>query len=379
MSLFEKIKIDKLKALYNKREVSYEDRQKIDKKFRYYFPNNVNFAKFLNVMYSFTPTKLVRGGRKNLKHNLQSPLEEDLLHALEDITLNNKFIQDKIINTEIHLTKDLLLNEPVNEYISMLSKKSYSHLVPETIESQPGIFSLYLHYKRSLEPDGRCKFVIKLYDKSLEYYKNNKTYICPLYEVPSQKEIIALGKAYNKNKNTINLEHINYLRIEIELHESCKILPITKELYAQEERLTALMVINAMKKGCFYPAAEKIFTEILRKHIFNKTEDLNKATENASGIRKLACQLLMESESYQYNAVAEELGLHNQFSEINKIVRKVAPSSDLYNELYNKLFPDSDTTETILSKLLISDCNPYSSKNAKYLPLIYQVPILDDS
>lgn len=369
--MLSKVKIDKLRLIYKKKDVPQETREEIDNILRTHYPDYSLFNKAGLVLSTFTPTKQKRHGMPELKHNLQMPslkqFQEPLTH-----------LHPKMWFSIIHLAKDILLTNPVNDYLLMLAERSYSRIEPELIESE-GIYSLYFKYSHNDDSLNGINFVIKFYNKAEEYYKQHKTYICPLYEQLTQNEIKQLGKAYDSDTHSLNLRDLNMLRVEIELQGADKLSPLTNLLsHKDKERFTVELLLNVINKGTLNTDLEQIFTTILQRTIFNAKETLETATAEVSKIRKLACELLLDSSDfYGYQNVANELGLQNQFSEIRTIIRKVTPNSDLYKELCNKLFFKGD--KSALKNRFIRTCKPHSSPNLKDFILIYVVPILDDS
>lgn len=379
--MFGDIKVDKLRFIYKKKDVPYESRRLTHSLLQRYYPDGKTSSKTGFIQHTFTPTKLIRRGKKDYKHNLQMPSQELFLETLDRITLNDSLLQEQCNITLIHITKDLFLSNPVYEYIEMLSQRSYPYLITEqkASNSEP---SLYLRYPYTPDSEDSCAFVIKFYDKVQEYYHRHGHYNCPLYEPLTPYEKALVGNAYNEETNTLDLENLNILRIEIEYHESKKILPITKTLDPNADKLTVDLVLKSLRAGTFYNTIEQIFTRTLKKHVFHASGTLETATAGLSKVRELACKLLLESsQSSHYRAFAEDSGLLNQFSEIDTIVKKIRPESELYTELYNALFPSkSDVDESgIIEEKSVRVCKPYNSKPLKHFILIYDVPILDDS
>ncbi len=378
MSVFNSPKIDKLRLIYKKKDVSYEKRYEIHRRLKNRFPKSTTSPKAGYILHTFTPTKMVRRGADN-GHNLQMPPEKLLYNVLNQITLKKPDTQDKIHDSIIHVTKDILLSFPVIDAIDYFSKLPYSYLEPEFVQSD-GDPSLYLHYHYSPDTTGNMTFVIKFYDKCAEYYRQHKTYECQLYEPLAPEEIALVENAYSKEKNTLNLEPLNILRIEIEYHETQKILPIVKVLDSDAEMLSLTLILESLKAGKFYDALEKIFNNTLKKYVFSASETLESATAELSNIRKLACECLLNNpEYYQYKAVAGELGLTNQFSELDYIVRKVIPDSVIYQELQNALFNTTMKESIGVVIWSIRTCKSCSSIDLKHFILIYEVYIWDDS
>ena len=378
MSVFNFPKIDKLRLIYKKKEVSYEKRYEIHRRLKNRFPNSTTSPKAGYILHTFTPTKMVRRVANN-GHNLQMPSEKLLYNVLNRITLNKSEIQQKIHDSIIHITKDILLSFPVAEAINYFSNLPYAYVEPHPKQSD-GEPSLYLHYHYSPDTADSMTFVIKFYNKTAEYFRQHKTYECQLYEPLSQEEIELVGDAYNNEKNTLNLEHLNILRIEIEYHETQKILPIIKVLDSDAEMLSLTLILESLKAGKFYDALEKIFNNTLKKYVFSATNTLESATAGLSNIRKLACECLLDNPDYfQYKAVAGELGITNQFSELDYAVRKVIPDSVIYQELQNALFNTTMKESIGVVIWSIRTCKSCSSIDLRHFILIYVVYIWDDS
>lgn len=376
LNLFSATKIDKLKLVYDRRNVNPDTRQAIASEIKKYFPVPTISQKGNNVLNRFTPTKLQRG-KKEVTHNLQMPEENELKEALWNIALQNTELLDEIWNTEIHLPKDLLLQKKVREYIIMLYNKPYSRLTPELIESDEGICGLYLHYNMGVASDNHPKFLIKFYDKVEEYYSNNCTYIAELYEPPSEGDKKKLGKHYNPKNNTIYLKGLNWLRIEIEFHGAPMLLPIAKALCGKAERLNLTHFL--LSEG-LYDTLDEVFTTVLKREVFNEYVNKEDILGDVAEIRKLAWGHLAEGDDfYTYKNIAKELGIGNQFAEIASLVKKIKPETTLYDELCRELFPDTTSSRLIQNDWLIEKNYFRTPKVPKRYALSYPVPVLDDS
>ncbi len=380
-STFGTTKIDKIQLSYPKTLIPEEIRGNIDAKVNKYFPDKISFNKAGNIFYRITLTKLVINKRKGTAHNLQMPSQELLLQAFEDITINNRILQENVKDTVIHLAKDIILDKPVNNYIMMLGNLSYSRLSPEIIESDGFQYSLYLTPNHAIDSSGKnIKSSILIYNKPEEFYRKYGTYICKLLEPLSPTDVEKVGSAYNPSNNTLDLSKINLMRIEIEIKSTKKLQPIINLLTNEESTLTASVLIKSLKEKLLYTAVEKIFTQKLKESVFSAEQTFETATQGINDVRKLACDILSKSDIYFYSAIADELGLESEFSEYARIIRKIIPDSDLYTELYHKLFLNSDSREyPVFTELFESGCNSYSFDYLKDFILAYEVPIWDDS
>ncbi len=378
--MFNDIKVDKCRLLYKKNDVSYEDRMAMSKKLKLHFPLSTICAKSGFIQQTFTPTKLVRF-ISDYGHNLQMPKEKQLYNALNSITLDKPQLQEKLHVTVIHVTKDIILTKPASEYIDMLANKQYSYLDTEYTIST-GKPSLCLHCRKSIDSEVPCSFLIKFYDKVAEFNNQHRHYECQLYETLSKREKELLGNAYNSSKNYVDLSKLNILRIEIEFHGKEKLFPITKALSADCSLLTLPLMLESLKTETFYKTLEQVFNNTLIKYVFTADKTIETAVAELSKVRGLACKLLSESsQAKYYKPIAEEMGLLNQFSEINTVIKKIIPNSELYNELYNILFSSvNDIKESITNEINdIRSCNSYNSIEIKNLELINEVSVFDDS
>ena len=270
----------------------------------------------------------------------------------------------------------------MNDYLFELAKIPQNKLEPELILSSNNVYSLYFYPTHDVNSDEKTKFIIKFYNKSEEFYKEHGTYICKLHEPLSNEYIKQVGEAYNSKELTLDLSKTNILRVEIELHRTERLKPLIKQLSENKVFLTPYLLIKALNSKRLYGVLDNVFSNLLKKHVFCKKHS-KPATDKVSGIRKLAGNLLRDSSNYYYfKNIANELEEARPFSEIANSSRDFGGESDLYKELYNKLFVAKK--EEIKSKYLIRSCNSYSLERSEYIlptfhDLIYKVPIFDDS
>lgn len=380
--MFNDTKVDKLRFRYVKKNIKLEDRYDIKEGFYKYYPDNITSAKASYIHHTITPTKLLRDNPE-LQHNLQMPTQHKLLYAFNDIIMHKINLQREFVATMMHLAKDIVLPNPVRDYILMLNNKSYVRLEKE-LKLSNNSPSLYLHYKCKSHLRKSYKFVIKFYDKAQEFFNQHGHYDCPIYEPLTPNELALVGNAYDDVTQTLDLSQLNILRIEIEFHESPKIMPITQTLSPEATQLTMPMIINALREGTFYDTLDEVFNRTLKKHVFNADKTYETTMVKLSKVRLLACKLYHESSlTSHYRAIAEDSGLTSQFSEIDKITRKVTPDSELYKELYNTLFPsipdDVQEGKEVEEEKSARCCNTYNLRQFKHFTLIYEVYIWDDS
>ena len=363
----------------SKRSCSPDDIRKSGVQTMKKFPNLVEYCRGVNKFHSITPTRL------NNKHNLQMPIEADFCEVMNYITLKKKRLQKQCIICELHLTKDILVDRPFDEYITMLFNMSYDRLQPEIVESE-GITSLYLHYNID-DSEKDIKFRIKFYDKTAEYHKRKNSYIVQLKQPLTQYEIQVFGKAYNAKEKTLNLENLNLLRCEIEFHEKEKLNPIKELICKEDEFLNLGSMIKLATTGSLYKKLNQAFINTLKSKVFTANETLEKVTEKSHFITKQVMQLMLNNPLlYEYKAISKELGYEKKFKDtIYKNIRAIVPNSELYSELCNKLVGTDSNNNTshevtvIPREQVIKHYNIHNSIKLQEYCLAYEVPIFDDS
>ena len=154
-----------------------------------------------------------------------------------------------------------------------------------------------------------------------------------------------------------------------------------KALSCDGEYLSVYDLIRCLREGTLYKRLDKVFTDILMEKIFNKEKTFEEVTAGINNIRKQELQLLLNlPDPYYFQAVIEDLGLEGKFSDLFTMARKVRPDSELYTELYNKLFESTDIRDNlVLLEYFVRGCSSYSSEDLKDILLAYDVPIWDDS
>ena len=367
--------LDKLRIVYTKKSVTYEDREIIKTNLKNFCPQAQILNKAGCIYNSFSPAKLITISRsQNKDHNLQMPPQDELLKVLCEI-FPKKMRKEAWVSI-CHISKNIVLSQPVQEYISFLSNLNFPYLSIESVESN-GTASLYLQYNSNIESAETPHFRIKFYDKGHEYCKRHESPICKLYEALTKKEIELLGEAYNAKAHTVDMSKINMLRVEIELVQKDKLIPIIKRINNKENSLTLPMILGSLRKNKFYEILESLFNEKLLKYVLCAIDSFEKFAEDnkVSELNKQACLLQLEdNESKYFTALMNELGFSDSVAKMNKTIRKIIPNSILYAELYSALFPNKNNALKFKSASL----DLYNSILKNFI-LIYEVPIWDDS
>ena len=350
MNLFNNIIIDKIKMLYRKGLVSPEERTLINDTIKEYYNTRPSQSKGW-ISYEFNPAKQ-KLPNCNKNHNLQMPEESLLYEALANITLNKEKFQKEVKLTRLDLCEDFLLSTPVSEVLEMLTKCTFPYgKTPKTEQTDDeNVSTVYLESAhKNPDSDSEGTLIIRFYDKVAEYYSKYNTYILPLKSSLSEDEILMLGDAYNKETNTVYLENLNILRIEIELHQSIRLKPIAKELTGfYQDYLSIRHLLEAITRNCLYKKLDIIYKKILKKYVFQHNQAFQiKEPKKISGIRELSVKLLSQSANcYKYKIAAMNRGKNpnNNFNAISKLARVEKSNSELYQEVYNEIFKNYNPT-----------------------------------
>ena len=394
MLMFNYTKIDKLTITGNRQVVTEDVRERIKNELLKHFPNATIYQKSMYFGFRFTPTKLC--GRKrgyDREHNLQMPPEELLAEVLCDIF--PKEVRSKMWVTELDTAIDLILKMAVQQYINMLANRIYPSELHTRFDDIQKLLTLFR--KRNIGDNTDISFKANFYDKPEEYEdKHDGIQYCKLYEPLEEGDIEQVGDAYDPYDLSLKLYQLKWMRLEFQYSGTPQILQFIKAIDPKAEKLTLDMLIEQLKQGKLIATIDKVFREKLKKYMFY--EDMKKFEEevnaNTSKNMYLICSLLKDDpEFYYFRAVANELGYKEQMDEIDRNVRKMCSESELYLELYNKLFPFEATAEAeevkeVLTvkycsvlpyERLISTCKSYCSKAIKDFRLPYKILLLDDT
>lgn len=244
------VKIDKLYFGIDK--IAPELIITIDEVIQKYYENVITSnepQKYKKLYRSVTPTKQLRKNYNGFNHNLQMiPLEQFLLFLKE---LKSVAGQDLDIY-EIHLAKDILLEENTSNYLETIRNHEYMNGYVASSKEANSPSTVYASKRKGLDSNRKQKLLIKFYDKAEELMsKHPANRVLPLKE-PVLNIDIPMGYAKGSNTKGILLYQMNLLRCELELRENN--LPYT----------TIGQIIEAIEKGTFQDTVESKFIETMK-------------------------------------------------------------------------------------------------------------------
>lgn len=311
------VKVDKLS--FGRENVNSDLVKNFDKVIRKYYEEFNNNDKFNKLNRSITPTKQRRKGYNDFNHNLQMiPLDQFLMFLKE---LRN-IVGQKLNVYEIHLAKDILVqNEPVS-YIKLLNNHEYLNSYNAYTEEANSPNTLYISRKRDLNANGDLKLRIKFYDKLKQLIGKSKIENLPLKEPTDEKE---LKIQFINDKMVLPLNGLNILRCEIELRENY--LPYN----------TIDEMIEALENNTFQDTVEKHYNKILNNTVFAEP----KQNTSCSIIKTIAITLMRNS-SRNYKTLFQNAGMGREYNYFKRTKEVVIRENNIqFEELRMNLVPEA--------------------------------------
>jgi len=294
--------------------------KKIDKVIQKYYGNartsNVpdKYKKFYRTV---TPTKQIRENYNGYNHNLQMiPLAQFILFLKE---LKSVAGQDLDIY-EIHLAKDILVEEDTTKYIETIRNHEYMNGYVASSKEANSPSTVYISKKKGLNSNRKQKLRIKFYDKAKELISRTPANrVLPLKE-PILTTDIPMDYAKGSKTKGILLYKTNLLRCELELRENN--LPYT----------TIGEIIEAIENGTLQDTIENQYIEIMKNTVFTEPKESSSKT-----LKEIAANLAHKS-TRDYKILFANAGMSREYNYFKKAKEVVTRENDLkFEELRRKL------------------------------------------
>lgn len=346
----------------NNNEVSEEEIQEelkrikdsLDETLKSHLPTSAYVTSYRHayLRIEFNPTRYSKSfGEIHDDVNLQMIPEAIFLRLFKAIEAISPIIIEKANVVELNLTKNILLNKKVPEYMDMLlNVKSAYGLYPVSISSKGSksiYFSSLAHDYRERDYVGNR--LIKFYDKTyqLKFVKGKDLTKLKLRESLTAAEKKQLGERYSEINNTINLDDANLLRVELTYLYNKQISKIAKFIGGENKtKLDVPLIMDKLQKNELYNLFDDFFEEELKTFIFNNDIrndiTLNKKDQKYTQILprlSLGEHLNIESEMYYFLNLLETAGMN--INTVNAKLKKINTgiiNNKFYCELYKALF-----------------------------------------
>lgn len=275
--------------------------------------------------------------------NLDMPNEEILFSLFEECGFYNssyaEILETLSINT-IHLTKNFVMNNPIEGYIKYLDRKTYKYLLNSSLKylTQTGGETLVISNKTQ----DKTKFQTNAIDREFMFYDKSKQLLnkanlkkAILKTRLSEQEIALLpDKAYRHP--ALILERINLLRVELKYNSGVKTKAIENYLLNTKGSKTLKLTtfLDLLKAQRLYNSLDEFYRAELKKYVF-----LDEIINDNS---KLNCKEQILAQFYNVlsldliRSIYEDCGLKRNFKGLQKkLVKYCLPEE--YKELYEKI------------------------------------------
>lgn len=392
--------IDKIKIILPKdKEKAFQLAEDLENTFKWYFPRysfnlyyryNYFFIEFNPTRYSFIYGRLKKLNSDDL--NLQMIPEQILLSLFQKLGLLKPHILKHLKVTELHIAKNLIVEGNVQCYLDMLVEiEAKNSFEPILFRGNRGnsIYFARLTSDKNINKEYTDHILFKFYDKKAEiiskhkakhkaknhYQNKNRTRTLKstrahtfklMYEEKEklprillrepllQYEQDKLGRNYNDNGNSVNINDINLFRVEL-AYKPKRMNDIYKALDGSNlsiKGLPLLSFIKYLREDSLYSKLNDLFIEQLKENIFH--EDINKELCFSGSLLRtgLSCMkpnkiLNNNSDLYYVKNVLSGSGysdkvVRDRASDINTGIIKNRYYIELYKLLFDTPFPQSN-------------------------------------
>lgn len=273
--------------------------------------------------------------------NLEMPTELWLYNLFSELGFENRRLSEFANITLIHLTKNIITDNPVLDYITFLSTYPFANGFESAfIYSSHNNKTLRIAtQKRNKEKDdinGLRNFIF--YDKVREIRdKTHLEYIYPKEHLTSAERRVLIEHSvfYNREMNRLSLNGLNLLRCELQYRYKDKIKPLAQALNnSEEESLTVASLMDLLKQGQLYSKLNEFYNSQLKKNIFYCSLD-NKQSKMNNSYQKAFEDLLFNNNILELKSIYKACGFSSKFQE--NLKRAYSTNLNrLYIELYHK-------------------------------------------
>ena len=236
--------------------------------------------RYHRLSFWFTPTRYFRtieDMKRYTDTNLAMPAEADLKEFFDELLNNsifNKYLP-KFKITKLDLTKNFLVKEPVNQYITMLQKRLYNGRFRSLLHTSGrkkdtlSITTLANNHKKK-DKVGDRELII--YDKVKEL-KRHKIRNVDLKEPLTNEEASQITPAfYSRDNGTLYIKYLNIIRLEWQYGSSNKLSDFSKHAgFANAEKGLFLKdFLSLLNKGELYSVLDDYYTEMFMDVAVNR-------------------------------------------------------------------------------------------------------------
>lgn len=299
-----------------------------------------------DIRITLTPTRYITSDGLATDVNLEMPSENWLLNLFIELGFTNYRLAESTRITWIHLTKNLIMNLPVINYIHFLhSLPCKDGLKPSIISSDENNDTLrFSRPKRNIDKeDSNGHFNIIFYNKTKQLKdKANLESVYLKQELTlKERRILKFHNVfYIPQAKQLYFHNLNLLRCEQQYRYKEKIAPIAQHLTGdnKEKVLTVATLMGLLEEGQLYNKLNEFYNTQLQKYIFYNPLNSNntKTIKQLRNYNRVFNDLIHTNKDIsELYIVFKALGLEDNFS---KYTKKAFGSNahKLYEELYKK-------------------------------------------
>lgn len=297
------------------------------------------------IKITLTPTRYLTRDELATDVNLEMPSENWLLNLFNKLGFSNYRLAESSRITVIHLTKNLIMDYPVKNYICFLHGfPCKDGLKPSIISSDEDNATIrFSRPKRNIDKeDSNGDFNVVIYDKIrqlLDKANLDSVYLKQDLTTEEKRILKSHNVFYSPKLKQLDFHNLNLLRCELQYRYKEKIAPIAEYLTnSKEGTLTIATLMGLLEEKQLYNKLDRFYSMQLQKYFFytplNKSN--TKVAKRLQSYHNAFNDLILENEDMtELYIVYKACGLENNFCENSKKAFGNNVHS-LYEELYKK-------------------------------------------
>ena len=274
--------------------------------------------------------------------NIEMPSEEWFLNLLMELGFKNRRFSETARIVWFHLTKNVIVNNPVPLYKEFLSTYPFaqgykSAYIYSTKDNATLRIATQKHNTEKEDSMGDRMTIF--YDKGQELRDKVNLDRITLKEPLTDEEIAVLETHkvyYSKIFRSLDLFNLNLLRCEQQYRYKDKIKPLARFLNkGTNDTLTVSVLIDLLREKSLYEKLNSFYIQQLKKIIFYNEPKVDKVQPSDSYQRSFF-DLVQGADVSELKLIYKACGLVDNFNNWIKKSFKYS-TGDFYAELYQKL------------------------------------------
>lgn len=273
--------------------------------------------------------------------NIEMPNEKWLLNLFLELGFTNRRFSETARIVWFHLTKNVIVNNPVSWYKKFLScypcARGYKPAFVYSSEDNSTLRIATQKHNKEKEDINGDRMII-FYDKVQELRDKANLDRITLKEPLTDEEISILeacGGCYNRRFRELYLDNLNLLRCEQQYKYREKIEPLAWFLNGNTNNvLNVNTLIDLLEEESLYEKLNSFYTQQLQEIIFYNEPNI-KEVKPLNSYQRSFFELVQRADITELKLIYKACGLVDKFEKNLKRFFK-HNADDLYTELYQK-------------------------------------------